>query len=62
MSNLVIRNLVRDQILSYTCIDIVITQFVVYQANKYPTSAELWCNGSTPDCGSGDSKFESSKL
>ena len=26
----------------------VITQLVVYQANKVSTSAELWCNGSFP--------------
>ena len=41
---------------------VVITQLVVYQANKIATSAELWCNGSMPDRGSGDSRFEHSEL
>ena len=40
----------------------VITQILVYQANKVGISPELWCNGSMPDVGSGDSRFESSKL
>ena len=40
----------------------VITQLVVYQANKVNNLVELWCNGSMPDRGSGDSRFEYSKL
>ena len=40
----------------------VITQLVVYQANKVATLAELWCNGSMPGRDSGDIRCESSKL
>ena len=40
---------------------LLITQLVVYQANKVAPSAELWCNGSMPDRDSGESRFESSK-
>ena len=40
----------------------VITEPVVYQANKVATAAELGCNSSVPSLGSKDGRFESCKL
>ena len=40
----------------------VITQLVVYQADKFLSAVQLWGNGSMPGGGSGDCRFESPKL